>query len=56
MIPTAWSLVGLALLFTLLGAFLAALFLCLAAGGLAILAPTDEQQDAYRRNHARRVR
>lgn len=56
MIATGYVLVALAGLLILVGAYPAAVFLCLAAGGVAIAAPTPDQRDARRRNHARRVR
>lgn len=56
MIATGWILLSLAGLFILVGAYPAAVFLALAAGGVAILGPSDAQRDARRRNHARRMR
>jgi hypothetical protein len=56
----ARGLLLLAVALLLAGHFQSALFVAIAAGGLAIGGPTDEQQDARRRNppvrQARRVR
>ena len=56
MTATAWILTVLAILFIALGAYPAGLFLCIAAGLVALLGPSDEQRDARERNHARRMR
>ena len=47
---TGWALLGLALLFVLAGAVEAGLFASLAGGLAALMAPTEEQADARRRN------
>lgn len=55
---TGWALLGLAVLLMVAGAPLAGLLPALAAGLLAILAPSEDAQQARRRNpkpHARRV-
>lgn len=55
----AWALLGLAVLLGFAGAFQAGLFVAIASLVVAVLGPSDEQQDARARNpirQARRVR
>lgn len=53
---TGWALLALAVLFMVAGAPLAGLLPALAAALVAVTAPSGEQSDARRRNHARRTR
>lgn len=52
----AWLLFLAACGLGLSGAYLVAMFVAIAAALVEISAPTGEQVDAQRRNHARRVR
>jgi hypothetical protein len=49
-----WVLTGIAVGLALANAYPAALFVLLAAGGVALTAETDDQRDARQRNHAHR--
>jgi hypothetical protein len=49
-----WLLIGIAVGLTIASAYPAALFVLLAAGGVALTAETDDQRDARQRNHAHR--
>jgi len=54
--PIAHALLALAVLLGLTGRYEGGLFLAFAALVLAVLGPTDEQQDARRRNPVRQAR
>jgi hypothetical protein len=51
---TALILIGIATLFIVTGYYPVALFLCIAAGALAVLAPDEPHRDARHRNQAHR--
>lgn len=52
----AYALLALAALLGVAGKYEAGLFVAIASLAVAVFGPSDEQQDARRRNHAHRVR